>query len=262
MKKLPFTRRDAIKTLGLGSAFLATGAYLSCSTKRKHIITLSFDDGFDKSSIETARVYEKYGLSASINVIASAHMDQFELPNEYHAWPAGDFSLWNDMKSRGHEIMPHSYKHVDLAQIPLSEATGRITRCVAVFMEELDGFNARDSVYNFAHNSSTPEIEQWLESRVRALRTGGGAVNPLPYKGQFRLTCTTGGPENIDTHLEQTINEFLEGPSGWLIYNTHGLDDEGWGPVSSSYLDELLDRLSESETAKVMSVTQALDLAS
>lgn len=31
--------------------------------------------------------------------------------------------------------------------------------------------------------------------------------------------------------------------SGWLIYNAHGLDDEGWGPMSSVFLDELLDRL-------------------
>jgi hypothetical protein len=98
-----------------------------------------------------------------------------------------------------------------------------------------------------------------LAGRVRAFRTGGPAVNPLPYKGQQRLTCTSFGPENIDAHLEKTINEFLEGPSGWLIYNTHGLDDEGWGPVSSSYLDELLDRMAKHESANVLSVTQALD---
>lgn len=260
MKTKTFTRRDAIKALGLGSAFLATGACLSCNAKRRHIITLSFDDGFKKSSVQTARIYEKYGLSASINVIASAHENQFELPNEYHAWPVGDFDLWNELKSRGHEIMPHTYKHADLTQLPLVEATELITRCFNVFSEKLDGFEAANSIYNFAFNASTPEIEQWLVSRVRAFRTGGGAVNPFPYEGQYRLTCTSQGPENIDSHLEKTINEFMEGPSGWLIYNTHGLDDEGWGPLSSVFLDELLDRLTISETAEVLSVTQALDL--
>ncbi|MEE9461752.1 MAG: hypothetical protein V3V53_07960, partial [Bacteroidales bacterium] len=67
------------------------------------------------------------------------------------------------------------------------------------------------------------------------------------------------GPENIDEHLEEKINEFLNGPSGWFIYNTHGLDKEGWGPVSSVFLDELLDRLNEHESAEVLSITQSLN---
>ena len=37
------------------------------------------------------------------------------------------------------------------------------------------------------------------------------------------------------------------------------LDDEGWGPVSSVFLDELLDRLSGHESARVLSITQSLN---
>jgi hypothetical protein len=81
----------------------------------------------------------------------------------------------------------------------------------------------------------------------------------LPFKGQFRLGCTSYGPESIDKHLVETINHFLEGPSGWLIYNTHGLDDEGWGPLSASLLDELLDRLSTQEGVEVLPIIPALD---
>ena len=259
MKTNTATRRDAIRTLGLGSAFLAAGMHLTCAEKKRHIITLSFDDGFEKSSMQTARIYEKYGMSASINVIATAHDKSFELPNEYHAWPAGDFGLWNELQSRGHEIMPHTYKHANLSEIPIEEATELILKCLDIFSEELEGFRAEESAYNFAFNASTPELEQWLEPRVRAIRTGGGVINPLPYKDQFKLVCTSDGPENIDVHLDNLVNEFLDGPSGGLIFNTHGLDDEGWGPVSSTFLDELLDRLANSETAEVLSVTQALD---
>jgi hypothetical protein len=67
----------------------------------------------------------------------------------------------------------------------------------------------------------------------------------MPFKGQKKLTCISHGPENIDKHLGESIDNFLKTPSGWFIYNTHGLDDEGWGPVSSSFLDELLDRLTK-----------------
>ena len=31
--------------------------------KKTHFVTLSFDDGFKKSSLRTAEIYEKYGLS-------------------------------------------------------------------------------------------------------------------------------------------------------------------------------------------------------
>jgi peptidoglycan/xylan/chitin deacetylase (PgdA/CDA1 family) len=255
-----FTRRKVIKTLGLGSAGVLASSVSACRSKPTHIITLSFDDGFEKSSIRTAEIYEKYGLSACINVIASKHLMQGELTDEYHTWPAGDFKLWNDLKKRGHEIMPHSYRHANLTELPLGEAKNLIIKCMDMFREELEGFVEGESIYNFAYNASNKAIEEWLEPRVRAFRTGGGAVNPFPFEGMKRLTCTSYGPDNIDNHLEETINQFLEGPSGWLIYNTHGLDEEGWGPMSSVYLDELLDRLTRLDAVAVLPVVPALDL--
>ena len=257
--KTQFTRRQAIKSLGLGTAGLVIGQSLLACPGKKYIITLSFDDGFEKSSIRTAEIFEKYKLSACINVIASAHLKNFNLPNEYHAWKAGDFQLWNELKSRGHEIMPHSYDHQNLTEMPLEQAKESILKCLDVFNAELKGFNAKESVYNFAYNASSPEIEVWLATQVKAFRTGGPAVNSLPYQGQVKLTCISHGPENIDHHLGETIDRFLEGPSGWLIYNTHGLDDEGWGPVSSVYLDELLDRLSEIKTVKILPAGKVLE---
>ncbi len=255
------SRRDTIKMLGLGSAWILSGANINCSGREKHIITLSFDDGFEKSSVQTAEIYEKYKLSACINVIASAHLKNFELPNDYHQWTAGNFDLWNELRSRGHEIMPHSYQHANLTQMSFEEAKDLIMRCLDVFRKELNGFEAKDSIYNFAYNASTPEIEEWLVTQVRAFRTGGGAINPLPYEGMKKLTCTSFGPDNIDNNLEATINTFLEGPPGWLIYNTHGLDDEGWGPLSSSFLDELLDRLTQMSGVMILPVAPSLDLA-
>ena len=119
-KKL--TRRQAVKTIGLGTMGLVAASAVRCQTKPTHIITLSYDDGFEKSSIKTAEIYEKYGLSACINVIATRHKMQGELPDEYHAWPVGDFALWNELQRRGHEIMPHSFRHANLNEVSLEEA--------------------------------------------------------------------------------------------------------------------------------------------
>ena len=254
-------RRNVLRILGAGSLGVLSGGFTITLPGKRHIITLSFDDGFRNSSIRTAEIYEKYGLSSCINVIATAHLRQFELPNEYHNWPVGDFTLWNELKRRGHEIMPHSYKHTNLTEIPLAEAKELVGRCIDVFNRELEGFRAGESVFNLPYNASTPELEEWLGTKFRAIRTHGDAVNPLPHVGLFRLGCTSHGPESIDDHLVETINHFLAGPSGWLVYNTHGLDDEGWGPLSSGLLDELLDRLSGMDHVEVLPVIPALDSA-
>ena len=109
-----------------------------------------------------------------------------------------------------------------------------------------------------AQDRSTPALEEWLPTRVRAYRTGGGAVNPVPSKSLVKLTCTGGGPGNIDEHLEGEVDRLLALESGWLIYNTHALDGVGWGPVSSAFLEELLGRLSEIKSAAVVPAAAAL----
>jgi peptidoglycan/xylan/chitin deacetylase (PgdA/CDA1 family) len=257
------SRREFIRTAGLGAISLAAlGIQGACKVEQRqktHIVSLSFDDGFKKSSIRTAEIYEKYQLSACINVIASAHENQFALPNEYHNWPVGDFELWNELQLKGHEIMPHGYRHANLTQMPIEEAKDLILKCFEVFHRELDGFKQEESIFNFPFNASNTQLEKLLRPMVRAVRAGGPGINKLPHKGLFRLSCTGMGPGNIDKHLERTVNELLSLPEGWLIYNTHGLDEEGWGPLSSTFLDELLSRLVQMDHVAVLPVGKALN---
>ncbi len=253
------TRRDFLKNLG--AAALLGPVAAACKTEhpaKTHFITLSFDDGFRKSSIKTAEIFEKYNLSACINVIATAHHPDFVLPDEYHDVPVGDFGLWNELQERGHEIMPHGYMHANLKEAPIERAKDLILRCLDYFSRELKGFEPQKAIFNFPYNASSPEIEAWLVEHVKAFRTGYAPINPAPHAGQTRLTCTSHGPGNIDRHLTNEIDNFLALPSGWLIYNTHGLDDEGWGPLSATVLDQLLARLTAIDTVEVIPTGRAL----
>lgn len=255
-----YSRREMLKTMGLAAtaALGLPGTLLAENDDPKHLITLSFDDGFKKSSILTAEIFEKYNLSACINVIATAHLPGFQLPNEYHRWPVGDFGLWNELKDRGHEIMMHGYRHQNKKELSFAEGKKLILDCIDYFSKNLKGFEPKGSVFNFPHNASTPELEQWLPTVVKAFRTGGPAINPLPHKGQAFLTCTGYGPGNTEKHLDDEIDKLLRQPSGWLIYNTHGLDDEGWGPMSANYLDKLLARLTAIKSVKIIPAGKAL----
>jgi peptidoglycan/xylan/chitin deacetylase (PgdA/CDA1 family) len=224
-----------------------------------HIVTLSFDDGFERSSIRTAEIFERHGLVAELNVLAAG--DRLEPDHEWHrGWPKGDFALWNELQARGHYVMPHGYRHANKAELPLAEAKRLIETCLDVFRAELAAFEASEASFAFPYNRSTPELEAWLAGRVRAFRTGGDPVMPLPRPGQQRVTCVGFGPERCDDHLSRTIESFLAREPGWLCYNVHGLDDEGWGPLESDTLDRLLGDL-VARDVRVLPITAALDLA-
>ncbi len=260
MQNREIGRRAFLGGVGLGAASTVFAAVPRARAAEgvTHVLTLSFDDGFRKSSLKTAEIHERHGLSACINVLATAHLPTFEMPNEYHQHPVGDFAFWNELQSRGHEIMPHGFKHANKAEMPLAQAKDLILRCLDVFDREVEGFDRTKAVFNFPFNASTPEVEGWLSTQVMAFRTGGPPVNLLPHPGQIRLTCTSHGPDPIDEDLNRRVDELLARPSGWLVYNTHGLDDEGWGPLSSAGLDRLLARLVQIPTARVLPAAKAL----
>jgi peptidoglycan/xylan/chitin deacetylase (PgdA/CDA1 family) len=251
-------RRSFIKTSILGSMAVS---FISCTPRDKsHIITLSFDDGMKKSFYKTADIFEENNLHACLNVIASGHLPGFKLPNEYHTDPRGDFNDWNLLRKRGHEIMPHSWDHSDLTRMPPDQAKEDITKCLEYFEAHLEGFKTSEAVYNFAYNASNPDLEQFALSKVRAVRTGGDSqVNPIPLSaGPVRFCCSSYGPDNADKWVEQQINGFLSSRGGWLVLNLHGLDAEGWGPVSSKYLDDLLKRLVKIENVEVLPAGELL----
>lgn len=243
------TRRDFFIAAGAtASALVVPGPSIASDRpKKRHIVTLSFDDGFRKSFLRTAEIYEKHKLSACLNVVAA-----WSLP------PFADFKLWNELQNRGHEIMPHGYKHENLRQVSFDEGKNLIRRCLDMFAEKLEGFDPKRAIFNFPYNASTPELEKWLPTQVLAFRTGGAAINPLPHKGQAKLTCTSFGPGNSEAAVDREIEKLLAKDSGWLIFNTHGLDDEGWGPIRATYLERLLDRLLAIESVEILPAGKAL----
>jgi peptidoglycan/xylan/chitin deacetylase (PgdA/CDA1 family) len=251
-------RRTFVQTAALSC--LAAGFGGCPRAKKTHLITLSFDDGFKRSFHGIADIHETYGLHACLNVIASGQLTTFRPPDEYHSVLRGDFVDWNSLKKRGHEIMPHSWDHANLTQMPLEQAKADIVRCLDYFSEHLDGFDPKKAVYNFAYNASAPELERFALTRVRAVRTQGDtAVNPLPSPNRpRRLGCWSFGPANADKWVEEQVDTFLTGPGGWLILNLHGLDEEGWGPVSSGYLEALLGRLVKVSFLAVQPAGEAL----
>ena len=224
-----------------------------------HLITLGFDDGFLKSNLKIAAIFEKHHRAACFNIIATGHRAAYVPPDHYQAGaPLGDFTLWNELQARGHEIQPHGYRHANKAALPFPAAQTLIRACLAIFQAELTGFAPHQSIFAFPYSATTPELEQWLPTVVRAFRAGGGGLNPLPHPQLTRLSTLSFGPGNCDQHFEAQLTRFLAQPAGWFVYTGHGLDDEGWGPMSAGYLDDVLGRLTALPTVKLLPPAAAL----
>ncbi|MDZ7606717.1 MAG: polysaccharide deacetylase family protein [Cyclobacteriaceae bacterium] len=256
MKRRQFIKTNATASIGLGLGYKPSLA------QKTHIISFSFDDGFKKSFIKLAEIHEQFGLKACFNIIASGHLPEFQGVDQWILPELmGDFSLWNDLASRGHEVMPHSWKHLNLARQDPEEAKKLISKCITYFNENLKGFMPSRAIFNFPFNSSTPELDQYALTLVNAVRTSGnGAINPFPTKKTSRvLGCSSHGPDLSDAWVEEKVNNFLAGSGGWMILNLHGLDDEGWGPVSTDYFTSLLDRLVVIKHLDVLPTGMALE---
>src|SRR2546423_12933388 len=133
-------------------------------------VGIIFDDGFAKSSLDTAQIFETVGLRAVFAVLAypSGFAPQYRV---------GDFALWNELKARGHIIHPHGYTHANLQSMNYADAIDELTRCLATFNEKLRDFDARSAVHCFAYNCGTPALCQWLlDQRVGAARIGGSGM--------------------------------------------------------------------------------------
>ncbi len=217
------------------------------------IVTLSFDDGFYLSSLKTAEIYEKFGLKAEFNVVVKSSIEsKFKSESMF-----GGFSLWNELNSRGHYIQPHGFDHSDKGNIPFEDAKQKINKCLDCFKENLNGFNPEKTIFNFPFNSSNCEIEDWLKTRVLGFRTKGSVFNDFPIAGIFRFTTDTA--EDAENALNVEIEKLLNVDDRWLLYTLHGLDGQGWGPVKSSYLENLLDRLLSMDV-QILTVKQVIEL--
>ena len=223
------------------------------------IASLTFDDGLRRSCLKAAEIFERFELSASFNVIATGHLPSFRPPDKYHRWPRGDFGLWNELKSRGHEIMPHGYDHTDKSKIPFDAAKAKVERCLEMFSTNLVGFESQQAIFHYPNNRSTPELNAWILDRVRAYCELGRAINPLPNALTRVVAASSWGPHPCDHDLDYQVDDLFDRESGWLVYNLHGLDEEGWGPIGSDCLKETLERLLQNNV-RVLSPSQALDL--
>lgn len=220
-------------------------------------ISFSWDDGFRRSTLHTAEIFEKFGLRAEFNIITDWTDNATRNPTDT---PFADWGVWAEMKQRGHIVHPHGTNHTNKAEVPLAEAQKLVLHCLDTFDKKLTGFDPRQAIFALPYLATTPELDAWFPTVVRAFRPAGPPINPLPGPGTVRIN--TGGAEDCEPWLSEKIEQLLAMDEGWLVLCVHALDGEGWGPVRSSFLEELLGRLTTLPNLQVIPAIEVLNLHS
>jgi peptidoglycan/xylan/chitin deacetylase (PgdA/CDA1 family) len=208
-----------------------------------HVASLCFDDGFRRTTSGVADFLERRGLHACFAVLAAPQMssDLFLKGAEFADW-----GLLRDMRARGHEIAPHGWAHERLSDLSCLEATASIDRTLATFERELPGFNPAGTMFHLPYLAAPACVRDHLRTRTMAIRLarGGGGLNRIrDAQASGLVDCITFGPDAVDERILSAARAFIDGPGGWQVFVLHGLDNEGWGPISAAGFERLLDLL-------------------
>ena len=211
------------------------------------IASLCFDDGFLRTAETVRSVFEARRLAACFCVLAEpgAASDQ-ALANERF----GDWSFWRDAQSSGHEVAPHGWAHERLDGAPHVEVVSGLQRTLEHFAAELPGFCARESLFHAAYLSAPPQVRTWLQANTLGVRLslGGGGMNrPEAARAAGLVDCVTFGPGPADGPALAAAERLIAGGPNWLVLVLHGLDGEGWGPITQIGLERLLDQLQDAK---------------
>ena len=198
-----------------------------------------FDDGFRRSSIRTAAIFARFGLRATFAVLADpvGFAPGIEL---------GDFALWNELARRGHVVHPHGCRHLRLWEVDHTTAAAEVERCLALFAEKLDGFEASRAVYHHAYNRGTRKVDRLLLLRGCAVRGAGDGRLSAAALAVGRWHSTTFGPGDPTDHVRAVLDACRRRPPAAVIVSLHGLDGEGWGAMPAASLERLLDEVTSS----------------
>jgi hypothetical protein len=214
-------------------------------------VGIIFDDGFARSTLKTAEIFEQFQLPAVFAVLAD--------PTGFVKGPGcGDWTMWNELQRRGHIIHPHGQTHVKLTDISPAAAIDSVSTCLQSFAEHLDGFDPRQAVYAFTYNTPTPQAVQWLLPRVRALRIGGEPLLSEKDLSSRVWSSQADGPHDPFDDCMRVLDHAAKKRPAAMLYCLHGLDGEYWGATSSDNLRRILDRIVSNELLEYWPLTSSM----
>ena len=218
------------------------------------------DDVGAYSSLETDGIYQHYKELNSRNMRAGFGA----IVQHSEEWKPYYYDLMHQMANEGHEIINHSYSHVDLTS---AEADWNMELDHSTSILRQRGFNI--NTYVFPLDQFNDTLFQQLKDLEYLGARGGNerGVNspnmstddPLaPFRirfDQFYEDPDTGrntysiykDQDNVlDAYIDDAIHQ-----GGWAVRELHGIEDSSWGNVSlakyTAHLDYVATKVQSNE---------------
>lgn len=188
----------------------------------------TFDDGYPSSGT-IATIFENRGLRATFYIVPGTIDDS--------GW-----NFWKGLLNKGHEIGNHSMTHtIDMGDSSLSDQVLKteITDAQNLLAQRL---GVRPRTFAFPWHSYTAKALQVAESThfaVRKMHTGEGnyefAFFDQAHSGTLAEQLAT-----VNGQLQNVVDQ-----GGWFVAGGHGVDGDGWSPVTSKFLQDHLNYASQ-----------------
>lgn len=181
----------------------------------KTSVNLSFDDN-NHSHKTISLILDQYGFKGSFYAITG-------------------YMFIDDLKDillRGHEVGNHTYRHLDLTKLDSLNLEIQINKGKEDIKKMLG-----DSCVSFAvpFHSNTPLIRKIGFEHHLFIR------NVSQYPDTKRKRIDLGAATNIH-YVDSILNDCVKSGTMFLITG-HGIDGEGWDPISEGLLKQMLDTL-------------------
>lgn len=199
----------------------------------KTSVNLSFDDN-NFSSKQISLILDQYGFKGSFFVNSSCLL----------------IDSLKDILLRDHEIGNHSYTHSDLTQLDSLNVENEITKGKEGIEKALG-----NSCSSFAapFNLDTPYIRKIAFEHHLFNR------NVSEYSNTKRILLTLGS--DIDSNIiNSNLNASIKSGS-MLLLAGHGIDGNGWNPISSDFLKQILHILKIQSSKGVIWVSPLKEVA-
>lgn len=203
----PSDVKDISQYLGLTETQIA-----KYKDNKQGAASYTFDDGLE-SATTVASIFESFGLRASFYINANLVWD----------WP-----MWQRLAGKGHEIGNHSMTHRSLADwsgisdadldYEINQAQQRIEDIIGI----------RPLVFVFPYTEYSDRSLSMVYQGHVATRVPGFSSDPT-YRGIDIESDTS--MDEINGKLNETVNM-----GGWFYVAGHGVDGNGWEPITSQFL--------------------------
>lgn len=190
---------------------------------RQAAASYTFDDGYP-SSFTIAGMFEKRNLRASFYIIAGKVASE-------------DWAKWKALSDKGHEIGNHSMTHeLDMGNPALTDAQldQEINQAQSIIGQQI---GIVPKVFAFPWHSYTAHAKSIALQHHIAIR------DPDPNDPDYSLAFfdNAHAPDlnaalaSVDAQLADTVKN-----GGWFVAAGHGIDGDGWSPVTTQFLEDHL----------------------